>query len=282
MRHKNRITYFTTIIATLLVYCSGYAAETLPERGICAHRGANTLAPENTIPALVEAHRLGAAMIEFDVRLTKDRQLVLLHDWTVDRTSNGSGNITDLTFDEVRSLDFGAWKGEQFAGTPIPTLDEALAVLPRDVWLNVHCGAPKNFEIFEAELGRAVAEKLVADGRENQAFIACSQKMAERISEKYPQILICNMERQTNGDDYIDSTIARRCAFIQLTGGHPTPERVARLKAAGVKINYFGSNDAAEIQTLFDLGVDFPLVDNLPLGQKAFIEWNGGQKDGKN
>lgn len=275
MQNKTIITCLTAIIVTFVVYRSVYAAETLPARGICAHRGANTLAPENTVPAFAEAVRLGAAMIEFDVRFTKDRQLVLLHDDTIDRTSNGSGKITELTFDEIRAFDFGFSKGEKYAGTQIPTLDEALAVLPRTLWLNVHCYAPEG---LEADLGRAVAEKLAADSRENQAFIACSQNMAEAIAEKYPQILICNMDRQSNGDDYIDSTIAQHCAFIQLTGGHPTPERVARLKAAGVKINYFGSNSEAEIQALFDLGVDFPLVDNLPLGQKAFQEWNAAQK----
>lgn len=282
--------FFRLTVSLFFVLLSGViplraelpADETLPERGICSHRGSNRDFPENTVPAFQEAVRLGAAMIEFDVRWTKDRKMVLLHDWTVNRTSDGKGKILDLTFDEVRAFDFGSWKDIKFAGTKIPTLDEALAVLPRNIWLNIHIGgAPQE---IEAELGRTVAAKIVADGRTRQAFIACSRRMAEAILAEYPQFLICNMERQGNMDAYIDDTIRRNCPFIQLSGGHPTPGQIKRLKDAGVKINYFGSNDAEEIKKLFTLGVDFPLVDNLPLGQKAFADLgaSGGTADKEN
>lgn len=247
------------------------AGVTLPERGVCAHRGALSLFPENTLPAFVEAVRLGAAMIEFDVRFTKDRRLVILHDFSVDRTSDGKGKIFDLTFDEVRALDFGAWKGERFAGTTIPTLDETLAVFPRTVWLNVHLSQPpKTPESLQRELALATAERIVAAGRENQAFMACNRVMAEAVGEKYPQIKICNMERQDNGNGYIGATIERKCAFIQMTGKNPTPEQIARLKSAGVKVNFFGVKDAAHAETLFKLGVDFPLFDDVPMGLAVY------------
>ena len=243
---------------------------TLPAWGVCAHRGANSQFPENTLPAFEEAVRQNAAMIEFDVRFTRDRQMVILHDMTVDRTSNGHGSIFELSFDEVRALDFGAWKGESFAGTQIPTLDETLAVFPKNCWLNIHLGGiPKE---WETELGLAVAAKIIETGRENQAFIACGRSMTEAIHAQYPAILICNMERQGGSDAYIADTIARHCPFIQLAGKLPTPEQIARLKKAGVKINYFGANDPKIIRTLFDLGVDFPLVDQLPVGKKVESE----------
>lgn len=246
------------------------ASEPLPERGICAHRGWNSAYPENTVPAFEAAVKMGAQMIEFDVRFTKDRQLVLMHDWTVDRTSNGKGNILNLTFDEVRALDFGGWKSPEFAGTQIPTLDEALAVIPRNIWLNIHLDAPA--EVAE-ELGLAVADKIVADGRTDQAFLACGHKAADAVKAKYPQFLICNMHRQGGNVAYINDTIERGCAFIQLTDGVPTPEQTKRLHDAGIRINYFGTNDPDEMKRLFDAGVDFPLVDKLDLGMEFFSKY---------
>ena len=114
------------------------ANEKLPERGISAHRGENGVFPENTIPGFQEAVRLGAAQVELDVRHTKDGRFVLMHDATVDRTTDGRGRVDALTFEEIRRLDAGIKKSERFAGTKVPTFEEALDCLPRNIWINVH------------------------------------------------------------------------------------------------------------------------------------------------
>lgn len=252
------------------------SAQELPERGICSHRGWQSEFPENTIPAFQAAVLMKAQMIEFDVRFTKDRQMVIMHDWTVDRTSNGTGHILDLTFDEVRALDFGGWKSPRFAGTQIPTLDETLAVMPRDIWLNIHIGGvPKP---IREELALAVAEKIVADGRAGQAFVACDYDEADAIKAKYPQVKICNMSRQGGSEAYISGTIARKAEFIQLAHELPSPEQIARLKEAGIRINYFGTNDPEMMRQLFDLGVDFPLVDRLETGMNLFDQYSPQQE----
>jgi glycerophosphoryl diester phosphodiesterase len=77
----------------------------MPSRGICAHRGASDTHPENTLAAFREAIRLGVHMIEFDVALSKDGQLVLMHDTTVDRTTDGDGPVSELTLAELKKLD---------------------------------------------------------------------------------------------------------------------------------------------------------------------------------
>ena len=110
----------------------------MPERGICAHRGASDTHPENTLVAFREAIILGTQMIEFDVALTKDKRLVLLHDATLDRTTDGNGPVSEITFDDARKLDAGSWKDKKFKGERIPTLTEALAMMPQNIWLNVH------------------------------------------------------------------------------------------------------------------------------------------------
>jgi glycerophosphoryl diester phosphodiesterase len=96
---------------------------------ISYHRGANRYAPENTIPALEKAAALGADYIEFDIRPTKDGKYMLLHDGTLNRTTNGKGPIRDSTFTEVAKLTAGAWFGRPFAETCVPPLSDALTSL---------------------------------------------------------------------------------------------------------------------------------------------------------
>jgi glycerophosphoryl diester phosphodiesterase len=93
-----------------------------------AHRGFSSIAPENTIPSYILAAQKGFRYMETDVCLTADGVPVLLHDDTIDRTSNGSGKITTIPFDTVRQYDFGSWKSPKYAGTKIPTLEEYLAL----------------------------------------------------------------------------------------------------------------------------------------------------------
>ena len=88
---------------------------------VCAHRGASDTHPENTIEAFREAIRLGAQMIEFDVALSRDGKLVLMHDSTVDRTTNGKGPVSQLTLEELKKLDAGVYKAKHFAGATVPT-----------------------------------------------------------------------------------------------------------------------------------------------------------------
>jgi glycerophosphoryl diester phosphodiesterase len=92
---------------------------------VIAHRGEHLHHPENTLPAFQAAIDAGADYYELDVRTTSDDKFVLMHDSTVDRTTNGTGKVSALTFDQVRSLDAGAKFSPAFAGTKVPTLDEA-------------------------------------------------------------------------------------------------------------------------------------------------------------
>lgn len=96
---------------------------------IIAHRGASAYAPENTMAAFRKALDMKADGIELDVHLTKDNHIVVIHDLKVDRTSNGSGMIIDMTLEELKQLDFGSWFSEEFAGEKIPTLEEVLELL---------------------------------------------------------------------------------------------------------------------------------------------------------
>ena len=93
---------------------------------IVAHRGLPEDYPENTIIAYRHALMLHIDMLEIDVHYTKDKELVVIHDDTIDRTSNGKGKVSDFTLKELKALDFGFYKGEKFKGESIPTFDEVL------------------------------------------------------------------------------------------------------------------------------------------------------------
>ncbi|HAH05350.1 MAG TPA: hydrolase [Elusimicrobia bacterium] len=94
--------------------------------GVVGHRGDNCCAPENTLAAIRQAFDKGAEYVEVDVRRTANGDLVLLHDETVDRTTDGRGRVADLTLWELKALDAGSWHSPKFAGEKIPTLAEAL------------------------------------------------------------------------------------------------------------------------------------------------------------
>jgi glycerophosphoryl diester phosphodiesterase len=96
---------------------------------VSAHRGAVKFAPENTLAAIDRAIELGADIIEMDIRETKDGHLVICHDSTLERTTNGSGQISAKTLAELKELDAGSWFGQEFAGEKIPTLRDALHLL---------------------------------------------------------------------------------------------------------------------------------------------------------
>lgn len=229
----------------------------MPERGLCAHRGAMSTHPENTLPAFEEAVRLGAQMIEFDIQLTKDGALVLMHDTTVDRTTNGKGKVADLTLAELKALDAGVKMAPRFAGTRIPTFEEALAFFPKHIWLNCHLKGG-------ADVGAATAKVIEKTGRKHQAFLAATAAAAEAARAAVPDILICNMERQGGSMAYAEDTIAMQAQFIQLLGKGEIPVAAIKLlAAAGVRVNYYHDESPDGLRRQWNAGVNFPLVNDL-------------------
>jgi len=238
----------------------------LPERGICAHRGAMSTHPENTLPAFLEAIHVGVHMIEFDVCLSKDGQLVILHDATVDRTTDDTGNVSELTLAEIKKLDAGIKKGKEFEGIRIPTFTETLSIMPDNVWLNVHLKGGK-------ELGAKTAEIIVKEKRLHQAFLACGSETARGARRIHPDIMICNMDRQSDSMDYANATIESGAQFIQLLGkGEVSKEALSKLKQHGIRINYYVADTPDMVRDLLKAGVDFPLVNNPGLMMKAAVE----------
>ncbi|MGC8781706.1 MAG: glycerophosphodiester phosphodiesterase, partial [Anaerolineae bacterium] len=108
---------------------------------IFAHRGACRVAPENTLPAFLAAMDLGADGVELDVQYSSDGKLMVIHNPSLEATTNGTGRVTAHTFDELRALDAGAHFAAEFAGTPIPTLDEVLELAAGRLLVNIELKA---------------------------------------------------------------------------------------------------------------------------------------------
>jgi glycerophosphoryl diester phosphodiesterase len=122
---------------------------------LVAHRGGGTLAPENTLAALRKGAALGFRGVEFDVMLAREGVPVLMHDDTVNRTTNGTGHVPELSLAELAALDAGSWRDLAFVGEPVPSFAQAAATcIELDLWANVEI---KPHVGYDTETGRAVA-----------------------------------------------------------------------------------------------------------------------------
>jgi glycerophosphoryl diester phosphodiesterase len=159
-------------LVVLPVLCLAVAVSTAPEPFLVAHRGASHDAPENTLPAFELAWRQGADAIEGDFRLTADGKIVCMHDADTARTAGGRKlKVAETPLAELRRLDVGRWKGEQWKGTPPPTLAEVLATVPpgKKVYLEVKCGP---------EIVPALARDLTDSGLAAEQFVIISFQAA--------------------------------------------------------------------------------------------------------
>jgi len=247
----------------------------MPKNGICAHRGANETHPENTLAAFREAIQLGAHMIELDVQMTKDNELVIMHDATVNRTTNGKGRVSDLTLSEIKELDAGKWKSRKFKGERVPTLMEALRIMPVNIWLNIHLKG-------DEELGAATAKAVIQADRIHQGVIACNEEAAIGVRKVSPHIMICNMERTNSRANYISTTIEKGFPFLQIKSSRDNSNLIQdlkRLKENGVRVNYFHAEEAGQVKTLLEAGVDFILTDHLQKMLEAYNNIGPDKKD---
>ncbi|MFD2117454.1 glycerophosphodiester phosphodiesterase [Paenibacillus yanchengensis] len=110
---------------------------TLKKPLIIAHRGSSKVAPENTMAAFALGVNEGCQMIELDVHMTKDAQIVVCHDDTLDRTTNGKGDIATLHYSKIKQYDAGSWFHKKYAGQYVPLLEEVLHATPADIMFNV-------------------------------------------------------------------------------------------------------------------------------------------------
>jgi glycerophosphoryl diester phosphodiesterase len=151
-----------------------------------AHRGASYAAPENTLSAFLLARDMGADGIELDVQLSRDGTAVVMHDTTLDRTTNGSGAMADLTLAELKELDAGSWFASDFAGERIPTLVEVFETVGRDLLMNLEL---KAMGAEPTGLEEAAASLIAQHRMEEQVLISSFNPLAlQRVRRADPHL----------------------------------------------------------------------------------------------
>ena len=230
----------------------------MPYPRTCAHRGFRTIAPENSMPAFGAAIAMGAEEIEFDLYFTKDGEIVSIHDSTLERVSDGFGNVKDYTLDELLKLDFGIKAGERFSGMQITTFEQILKKFACHCIMNIH--------IKTEGQERWHLDKLISLIRqydcEKYAYIMSGRDATlERLAKEYPDIQRCC----GGGDgkwEIVDRAIKYGCQRVQLYKPYFNEEMIKKAHEHGIVCNVFFSDDPAETETLLDMGIDVILTND--------------------
>ncbi|MFE5811039.1 glycerophosphodiester phosphodiesterase [Streptomyces sp. NPDC056491] len=240
---------------------------------VVAHRGASHEHPEHTLAAYRQAIADGADALECDVRLTADHKLVCVHDRRVERTSDGRGVVSAMTYEELSALDFGGWKGGEHRGAQVllfeDLLKEALAA-GRPVGLAVETKHPTRAGgRLEAELVRVLKDHGLADGSaglvEVMSFSRNALTRLHRLAPGLPAVHLIERRLRpvrppfaTHAGPGID--LVRR-----------DPGLVARLKAKGLAVRVWTVDEPEDVELCLRLGVD-TLITNRPREVRAQLE----------
>lgn len=228
---------------------------------IYAHRGASGTRPENTLAAFEKAAGLAIHGVELDVHLSKDGELVVIHDETIDRTSNGVGYVKDLTLAELRAYDYGSWFNDEFAGETIPTLAEVLEIFQLTTH---HVNIELKSDIFPYEgMGEKVLYLVEKMGMADRLVISSFDHEAVRHFKKiapHIEVAILTMDVLVDVYDYA-RVVPAEALHIYLPSAHRKTTKEALLKGAIIRV--FTVNKDEYAHALKKLGVhaiftDFP------------------------
>lgn len=232
---------------------------------IVAHRGGGALAPENTLAAIDVGAQHGHKMIEFDAKLSQDGHIFLLHDDTLERTSNGWGVAGELPWDKLVGLDAGSWYSSQFNGERLPLLSEVAKRCEQ-------YGMAANIEIkpttgCDEQTGRVVALAARELWRNHpvapllSSFSVEALAAAQQAAPELPRGLLLDEWE----DDWRNLTTRLGCVSIHLNHRLLDEARVRALKDAGLRILVYTVNQPDRARTLLQWGVDCICTDRIDL-----------------
>ena len=224
---------------------------------IIGHRGSSREAPENTLLSFKLGYQQNADAVELDIHLTKDGKIVVIHDDNTARTAGVSRKVADSTFDELRSLDVGRWKGEGFF-EKIPSLDEVLALVPdgKRLFVELKCGAEVLPEL-ENTLHRAGTKP------DQIVLIGFDYATMRQAKSRFPKLQVCGLASRNSEkkfpavEDLIDAAIAANLDGLDLDQGFPIePGFVQKVHQAGLKLYTWTVDDPAVARKQAAAGVD--------------------------
>lgn len=234
-----------------------------PYPRVIAHRGGGALAPENTLAGLRLARNLGFRGAEFDVKLSRDAIPVLMHDDTLERTTDGYGRVADQPAAALLELDAGGWFANEYAGEPVPAFAAASALCTEvGLWANVEI---KPCTGREAETGRVVARmaRLLWAGASPppllSSFSVAALEAAQRESPQLPRGLLVS-EVPSNWKATMDRL---ECVSLHAAWRKLERARVKEIQSAGFGVLAYTVNDSEDALELLEWGVDAIVTDQL-------------------
>ena len=246
---------------------------------VCAHRGFNTMAPENSLPAYGLAIAMGAEEIEFDLWPSKDGVVVSTHDKDLDRVSNGTGNVWEYTYEELLQLDFGAKKNASFTGLTICTLEDILKKYAGHAIMNIHvknaldCVVTEEFVIKVAELLKKY------DCERHCYFMSGAPYVLDIMRRVAPHIPRCAGAGGKPDADIIQKALDYGCKKVQLYkpffkfySPNYVEESCRRAHENGLLVNIFYADNAEEFEAYLNAGCDTVLTNEMGMLQ-VFKNW---------
>lgn len=265
-----QISLLALSLCALLVTGPGFALAPVRPIIAIAHRGEHLKHPENTLPALQAAIDLGMDYAELDIRTTADNKLVLMHDPTVDRMTNGHGEVAKMTLEELRKLNAGAKFGPQFADTKIPTFEEVLRLAHGHIGIYVH---------VKSVAPQALIDILEHEGMLESVVIFCEDQTYHRqIHALRPDIKVMPeaVDRKT-----IEAAIAElhpKVIAFEAADFHDDLIALAKQAGAAIYVDRFDEVDnAAGYQGAIDRGAD-GIQTNRPEDLMNFLRSKGYHK----
>ena len=238
---------------------------------VISHRGANKYAPQNTLAAFEKSVQIGVDGFETDVHITKDEQLVICHNYTIDETSDGEGEISRMTLAQLKSYDFGSYFSPKYAGTRLPTVDEFLSfVETTDISvLNIELKSPKENETaIVRETIRLVKEHGLFDRLIISSFDPKLLVEAKTIDEKCQTGFLYCPTRMNMWRDRLLKNYVPYARSIGVDALHPhyafvDEKYVESAHEAGIKVNAWTVDSVKAIENMINCKVD-GIITNFP------------------
>jgi glycerophosphoryl diester phosphodiesterase len=229
-----------------------FFADGAPTR-VIAHRGFSARAPENTMVAIEMATEAGADMVEIDVTTTADGEMVVIHDETLERTTNGHGPVAAHTLAELQALDAGSWKSPQFAGEPIPTLEQVLDMTRGRILVNIEIKPEAVAAAAPVMVARIVLERRMEEEVLISSFepIALAELRAE--APVIPTASLYNRELHRGLDP---GDIVREVGAIAFNLDHRrlTDQMLRSCRELGLPVAVYTVNDRTRMQEMVAKG----------------------------
>ena len=232
-----------------------------PYPRVCSHRGFNSIAPENSMPAFGAAVAMGAEEIEFDLWWTKDGEIISIHDPTLDRVSDGTGFVYEHTYEELKALDFGVKYGERFAGLKVLRFEEILQKLACHVIMNIHLKPDSQAPYDEAVLRKILALIDKYDCRKYVYFMSVNIGVLKKLGELAPDVARC-VGYDASNPDMVDLAMELGCQKVQLYKPYFDQDMIDRAHRAGIRCNVFWSNRPPETKDFLEMGIDTILTND--------------------